>query len=270
MTESTVEILVSEDARKWLDQNYRYSVYDAEEFAEDQDWGGFAFILTGDGGPLPIPSTYVTGHECSQLLDESNAAQAQQLLAAAAIPLKDVEGVFAEFAGCLAYDYANERVRIVADTIGNRLCDYPVLNDEDFGERESEAAIRHLREAYGMSEELAGELLTKLHDMGHGDAEVFCGSCGTIRAHEDVPAAMSAIGYHKCADCDEWLKTDIEKPLCYDCAPLRRWFDDCDCIANLVNSAKKFDCIVAVWEINATQLACEHCYAKAHEWANHA
>ncbi|MFC0547062.1 hypothetical protein [Kutzneria chonburiensis] len=259
-----VQIVVCDDARKWLNQNYRYSVYEAEDFAEDQDWYGFAFVLGSDGSPLSLSDEYISGHECEYIRELSNAEEAQKILTEATGSYANTGAVFEEFAGCLAYDYTNEKAREAAEGIGNRLSSYGFLNEEDCGEREREAAIRYLKEAYGIEDELADELLTELHSEGHGDTEVFCGNCGTIRTHEDVPDAMASIGYHKCAECDEWLKTDAENVLCFDCAAAERTAD-CKCVPNFVAARKETGRVIEKWELREILLGCDSCYGTRSE-----
>ncbi len=263
MMDAAPEISVCDDTRKWLDENYRYDLDEAEAFAEDRYWQGFAFVMTGDGGPFSMSDEYVSGHECEHFRQVSNAEEAQKILTEATGQYLDSWAVFDEFAGCLAYDYANDRAREAAEGIRNRLADYPLLNDEDYGEREREAAIRSLAEQHKLENDVAEELLIQLHSMNYGDTELFCGNCGTIRAHDDVPDAMASIGYHKCVDCDEWLKTDLEKPLCYDCARSYR-SRDCGCVAEWVDHAERIGRIVDRATVKSWRMSCGQCYVSVY------
>lgn len=242
-----IKIQLSDDAVQWFGQNYRYTVWDADDFARDHDWSGFDFVPGSDGVPLVVPGEYVFGHLCSHLLEASNAE------AAAAIMEEAAPGKVSEFHGVLAYDYADGAAREAAERIGAFLAGYPVLNDEDFDQRERDAAVAALIDCYDVPDEIAGDVAAALSD----DGQALCTDCGSW----DLDRIREHLGYRECAECDGWIKTSHDQPLHYECAEFYEE-TDCECVSLLVDT-HRHNGVVTTWaDVRETLRGCEHCYSQ--------
>lgn len=251
----TTEITFSHEADSWLRQNYRYSRWDAEEFAAEQDWTGFGFVVYSDDSPLSVPGDYVSGHQCEHALEASNADQAMRLIREAA-----GRDACEEFAGCVAYDHGNDAARQAAEKVSAQLADYPVLNEEDYGEREHDNAAEVLRECYDITDEdLIGEVISAICDRG----ESLCTDCSSW----DIDEIMSDLGYRQCTDCNEWLETGHDEPLCYDCADSYAEAD-CECVSVMVTGYKHGGHVVTMADVKATLRGCEDCYPKLYPYGH--
>lgn len=239
------EISLSEDAHLYFGQNSRYGTWDGEDCARDNDWSGFGFVLGSDGDPLPIPGDYLTGHQCAHLADVSNGHAAVRLMEDAA------PGKAAEWNGLLAYDYGDSAAREAADRIGAALAGYPLLDDEDLSERESENAARVLVDCYDVPEEIAADVVSALCD----DGQTLCTDCHGW----DIDPIMSELGYRQCAECDKWLESACDEPLHYDCAEYYAE-DDCECVSVMVDGYRHGNHTVTMSDVRETLRGCEHCY----------
>lgn len=240
-----IKVQLSDDAVRWFGQNYRYTEWDADDFARDHDWSGFDFVAGSDGEPLVVPGEYVSGHLCSHLLEASNAEAAARIMEEAA------PGKASEFHGVLAYDYADEAAREAAERIGAFLAGYPVLNDEDFDQRERDAAISALTDCYDVPEEIAGDVAAALSE----DGQSLCTDCSSW----DLETIRENLGYRECAECDGWIKTSHDEPLHYECAEVYEE-PECECISLLVDT-HRHNGVVTTWaDVRETLRGCEHCY----------
>jgi hypothetical protein len=246
-TRDAVETILSDDAESFFRQNYRYGTWDGEEFAQDQDWTGFGFVLGGDGEPIAVPGEYLTGHQCAHLLDVSNADEATRLIREAA-----GRDACEEWNGFLVYDYGDENARHAAERISQRLAGYPVLNDEDFSERERTNALKVLADSYDIPENIAGDVLREIEERG----DSLCTDCNSWK---DIDEIMADLGYRQCQDCDEWLETSHEKPLCYDCAETYAE-GECECVPVMVDGYRHGGHTVTVADVQETLRGCETCY----------
>ncbi|RKT86412.1 hypothetical protein SAMN05421805_10653 [Saccharopolyspora antimicrobica] len=242
-----IKVQLSDDAVRWFEQNYRYTEWDADEFARDQGWSGFDFVVGSDGEPLVVPGEYVFGHLCSHLLDASNAEAAATIMGEAA------PGKASEFHGVLAYDYADEAAREATERIGASLAGYPVLNDEDFDQREREAAISTLTDCCDVPAEIAGDVAAALSD----DGQSLCTDCSIW----DLGRIMDRLGYRECAECDGWIKTSHDEPLHYDCAKAHEE-PDCECVSRLIDTHRHNEVVTTWADVRETLRGCEYCYSQ--------
>ncbi|MGW7531754.1 hypothetical protein [Amycolatopsis sp. NPDC054798] len=248
---NNVEISLSDDAHLYFRQNFRYGAWDGEDCARDNDWSGFGFVLGSGGDPLPIPGDYLTGHQCAHLADVSNGQAAMRLMEEAA------PGKAAEWNGLLAYDYGDSAACEAAERIGAALAGYPLLDDEDLSERESENAARVLVDSYDVPEDVAADVVSALSDDGQG----LCTDCHGW----DIDHVMSNLGYRECAECDKWLATTFDEPLHYDCAEYYAE-DDCECISVMVDGYRHGNHTVTMSDVRETLRGCEHCYPIVHPY----
>lgn len=240
-----VDIHLSDDALRYFQQNYRYTERDAEEFARKHGWSGFDFVTGSDTEPLVVPGGYSSDPLCTQLLVASNAEAAAKAIHEAA------PGKAAEFIGALAYDYADERARQVAESIGIGLAHYPILNDDDCRQRERDTAISTLTECYQVPDDIADDVAAALSD----DGQSLCTHCSRWNLHP----VMKRLGYRECFHCAEWIKTDHGNPLHYDCADVYE-AKSCDCISLLIHTHRHHGTVTTVADVRETQRGCQHCY----------
>lgn len=245
------EITLSDGANTFFRQNFRYGAWDGEGCAHENDWTGFGLVLGSGGDPLSIPDDYVTGHQCAHLVDVSNGEVALGILSEAAT------GKAVEWNGLLAYDYGDPAARAAADGIASVLAEYPLLDEEDFSERERTNAARVLVECYDVPQGIAADVVSALSD----DGQALCTDCRSW----DLGHIMSKLDHRECAECGKWMAATCDEPVHYDCAE-SLVEDGCECVTVMVDGYRHGHHTVTLPDVRETLRGCEHCYPIVHPY----
>lgn len=259
-------VVIPAETDRWIRQLYpwpRNTVEDAIAYARLRAWTGFGVVLDAAGSPLARPDARDPAgmHACTFLLETVNATVARRWIADVA-----GDGAVGAWNQVLAYDAGSPHARHVAGDIAMHLGDYPCLDDQDFSQREYDAAIEHLRDEYHIPEALMRDVIRCLLDETGG----LCQDCQPW----NVDRIMTALRYRRCVDCDRddpWITTTQQHPLHYSCADTYAdaWRpvgeEGCDCMWLVIDSSRHIGAVVSRDDLDEARRTCERCTPRTPE-----
>jgi hypothetical protein len=185
-------IIIPSDLWAWMGHHGHW-VEDLREFATSRGWTGFGLVRDGDGEFLSTVEVQSSSHLCWSLLAASNLDVAERAICDQAGGLSCRR--WNEF---LAYDYDNTAARWAAADLTRSLARYPVLDDEEFFEREKATAARLLVDNYGVPVETGPAVIGRLLDR----RLALCPACDPW---DCLPEVMRKIGCRRCVLCGSWV-----------------------------------------------------------------
>jgi hypothetical protein len=209
---------------------------------------GFGFIDDGLGEPLQAYEQW-TGYyqcECVERVVKVNSETALSLFKEAGVETWDWKGM-------LVFDASKRKGREIAQQITNSLYDYPLLSDDRHSELEWDDAVSWV-ESLNIPDGIdAGDVVNLLSEIPH------CGHCSSID-EDDVIEVLKEMGWRRCADnCGDWLKTEKEDALCYDCAESASVVPACEHVFLTIDTAKHNGFFLTEQDMRKADEACEDC-----------
>ncbi|WP_424214758.1 hypothetical protein ACN20G_23320 [Streptomyces sp. BI20] len=246
-----IDIKFSEFAREYAERQ-RWSDDILEDFAQaarEACFGGFG-IVSGDGMGTPLEAYNCRGYygcDCTENLAKVNAEETLAAFKRAGVDTY-------EYDGWIMWDASNAKGHAIAESIGNTLSDYPVLNDEMLSDLEWENACKVVEDLYTLPDGVeVGDVINAMPEVP------FCSNCASC----DVPDALESLGYVQCSgdNCEEWFKADdnTTERLCYECADYEQE-GECECVPVYVDTLKHMSLYPTPADIREIKRGCETCY----------